>query len=370
MDARTEVLCLLAANGAELIRTGRHNVFRFPSGKRWITPTTASERHAWRNNLAALRVELGQSTRGKAARLGERRKKVRRAEAAAAPAAAITVKGHTFGQKMRAAISGEKLQEEVPALPPQKKKDQPNDSLAVRLITPGKTRLVQHASQRTSPGRTWTRTEIEAANLASRAGKLDEFMQAHDAVRTMGHLSKPTKEHSDMLTLEQIDATIAELRAGIETAQREAVEQEERKEEFKRQSDEAEQRRLAALEKSNNMSATIAALELASESIEKVRPMLGLVNRQPEPTLEAVPGRRIAFATVVTICQQIIGNRGGHPMPSRSLHAELVKVRGMENYSAEALSVVLSKAVRQNGHSSLVRSANGYGLPERSGAVA
>jgi hypothetical protein len=66
---------LLKTHGAVLVRQRVHAVYKFPSGKVWTCPQTASDRRAWQNAYTDLRTHLGlnSETRGTP---GERREKV------------------------------------------------------------------------------------------------------------------------------------------------------------------------------------------------------------------------------------------------------------------------------------------------------
>lgn len=59
---RERVEHLLKSNKATLIRKKKHHIWIFPSGKRWVTPSTPSDHRAWQNNYAELRLYLGQKT--------------------------------------------------------------------------------------------------------------------------------------------------------------------------------------------------------------------------------------------------------------------------------------------------------------------
>lgn len=54
-----EVKRLLKEHGAVLERKKKHRVYRFPSGRIWVTPSTPSGAFNWKNTLAELRVSLG-----------------------------------------------------------------------------------------------------------------------------------------------------------------------------------------------------------------------------------------------------------------------------------------------------------------------
>jgi hypothetical protein len=57
-----KVLELLRLHKAVLLRKRKHSVYRLSSGKKWVTPNTASDTAAWQNNYTDLRKALGYKT--------------------------------------------------------------------------------------------------------------------------------------------------------------------------------------------------------------------------------------------------------------------------------------------------------------------
>lgn len=73
-----EIKQLLKDHGAELERTKKHKVYRFPSGRIWVTSSSPRSDKAWKNNLSELREALGLN--GERGAVGERRPKKVKAE--------------------------------------------------------------------------------------------------------------------------------------------------------------------------------------------------------------------------------------------------------------------------------------------------
>jgi hypothetical protein len=59
MSAEDEVERLLKSNGAVLVRSKNHLIYRFPDGKLFTTPKTPSDYRTWANQLHELRELLG-----------------------------------------------------------------------------------------------------------------------------------------------------------------------------------------------------------------------------------------------------------------------------------------------------------------------
>jgi hypothetical protein len=53
------VLLLIKEHGGKLVRQGKHKVYGFPSGMRFVVSSTPSDVNAWRQSLACLRRLLG-----------------------------------------------------------------------------------------------------------------------------------------------------------------------------------------------------------------------------------------------------------------------------------------------------------------------
>lgn len=55
MDAKAEVFRILKEHRAQLIRHKKHQVYRLPNGKIFVTGSTRTDIRGWRNRLAQLR---------------------------------------------------------------------------------------------------------------------------------------------------------------------------------------------------------------------------------------------------------------------------------------------------------------------------
>lgn len=59
MEAKRQVHDLLRRYGGTLLRSKKHNIWKFPDGKKFTTPSTPSDVRGWSNTLSDLRHKLG-----------------------------------------------------------------------------------------------------------------------------------------------------------------------------------------------------------------------------------------------------------------------------------------------------------------------
>lgn len=370
MEARDNVLLLLKQHKCEKVGTSSrlHPIYRLPDGSKITLPAShkASDIRSWDNALSQLRVRLGISYRGRVAAAGRARN--RRHKPGANYARTIEheqAQVYDFRDKIRAALTGESPQ--PPELPVKTTRKQDPTKIETRQIF-RKSRVVQRASERSGPVRVWTKEAIEAANRAAGAGKLDEFMRRHDQASSPESKLNYKEEEMSILEVSAIDSTVAELRTGIEAAQFAASQEQHLFEDLERQKEEAHQRRLAALDKANSMQETIASLELARESLVKVRPMLGLlVGKQ---TTEPVKRTRAAVGSAIESVVSVL-EREQKPLTPRELHAGIRALPGFSTYTMNAVYALINVQKKKNGEA-VIRSVGGgrYDLATRVTAAA
>lgn len=372
MEARDSVLLLLKQHNCQKLRTSsrEHPVYRLPNGSTITLPANhkASDIRSWNNALSTLRVQLGISHRGRVAPQPDRAKRRHK------PGASYTRKIQheqaqvaTFGDKVRAALQGEPLRPQLDATNTGEISRQGETHPATTSSpepsprrSSGKIKVIQRASSRSGPVHVWSKEEIDAANRAASAGKLSEFMQRHD--QAISPESKLLKEDGAMQILEvsAIDSTVAELRVGIEAAHAAAAHEQRVCEDFERQREDANQRRLSAIDKANSLQETIASLELARESLVKVRPMLGLLVSKPGQ--ETVRRTRVATGGAVFSVVEVL-RREQRPLTPRELHTSLRALPGFDTYTINAVYALLMKQKKKNGEAMIRPVGDGrYGL--------
>jgi hypothetical protein len=105
MDPHEQVEQLLKRNGAKLLRTKKHHVYKLANGQRWTVPHTPSDTRSWQNCLSDLRSLLNSQKPAKTHLDFEHKKK---------PAQAPQVKA-TFYQEL---LVGLPARDVLPAPPP------------------------------------------------------------------------------------------------------------------------------------------------------------------------------------------------------------------------------------------------------------
>ena len=164
-----------------------------------------------------------------------------------------------------------------------------------------------------------------------------------------------------MLELQSIDATIRELTLNAEAADNAAAQEEHNIED-------ATKRRSAAQDKANSCRATISALGLAREEMEKVRPMLGFLNGRPQE--EIVMGTQKRRRTHAYDAVLDILTRAGRAMGPQEILQQLHTVPGLQTYTGAGLSILLSKETKRNGSARFRRVSVGqYAVVEKPMAV-
>lgn len=339
MDTKQKTIDLLAKFQCKKLRSKRHNIYLLPSGERYTTPQTASDNHSWDNCLAQLKVHLGISRQNKKAIVGtktvKRKKTVRQAPSRYASIPAAPPIGFDFGVKVRAAMRGEKpthpgpltLKESIKPLP----------------VKP-RFRTKHEQRERHGAVRVWSKADIDAANIAMRAGKLTQFLQLHHQASQPA--TQPDKESTTMLGVDQIDATIAELDAGMATA---ATEQKREATEIHRLESEiaeARGRMEAASDKHNSLNDVKTSLSVLREDIEKVRPMLGML--AAKPVREVVHARRRAGLKVADAIRQVL-DQARRPLRAGEIHKEVQGLAGGEGIAMSSIYTFLSLDVKKNG---------------------
>jgi hypothetical protein len=344
MEAREQVLLLLDQYKCPLIRKGKHDIYRLPTGKPYVLPSSPSDYRSWKNNLADLKVELGLSTRGQEARVGEfeeKRAKPRdiiRHHDWVSPAASVP--SFNFGEKVRAALTGKPLEREVVESHP-----------VVKDIEVPVKRRYNTANRRPSPGpvKQWTKEEIDAANSALKAGHYTEYIRRYD--ESNQPMQKP-KQEAEVLTVEQIRYTIGELEREVVEANKAADKEKKesdlllaQSEELMRQSSLALDKQKAILDKANSFQDVINSLEIIISDLERVRPMMGLLNREkPVEKERVVPtkkNRRGWGATKEVIFYLI--KRSALPVTPAEIYRELKQIEGYENFARNGVYNFLAK---------------------------
>lgn len=353
MDARDAVLFLLREHKCVRVRTTPHPIYRVPNGRQLTFPSTPSDYRAWRNALRDLRVELGLSKRGRVATKGEPRKyKPGAPRTQTQTIYAQDRKAHVFDfrEKVRAALSGETLKPPEESKPIKKEKPAPSPT-DITPVHPGKVRILQRAQARHGAVRVWSKEEIEAANRAARAGRLNEFMRKYDAAQAPeSQLNRPEGLTMAVMEITTIDSTIAELKTVIQTAHTAAAEELRRFDDLEKQKQEANDRRQSALDQANSMEETIASLELARENMVRIRPMLGMLVNQPKLRDEQ-PGRKrsnISHSVVIEGIEKVF-ERLQKPLTPKELHRELRTMPGLTEYPMPSLYNLLTLQKKKNG---------------------
>jgi hypothetical protein len=348
MDAHQETLDLLAKYKCKLTRTKRHNIYTLPSGLHYATPKTASDAFSWDNQLSQLKVALGISRRGRKAKVGARPekkapKKTSPSKADILEHVAPAPQRFNLREKIRAALRGEKLSN-TPEPPPLPIEEPPQKE---RFRMP----RTEHERHRHGVVRVWSRQDIEAANTALRVGKLDEFLARHDSASRPEAVTidQPNKEELTMLAVEQIDATIQELDAGMAAAMEMVKTEESNIERLSCEVEQARQRMAAAHDKNNSLNDVKTSLSCLRGDIEKVRPMLGLLAHQPaEPT---VLRTRTAGGSSMRVADAIrfVLDRAEVPLRAGQIHEEITKIHRCEKIAKTSIYTFLSVDKKNNG---------------------
>lgn len=340
MDAEQKLIALLARYHCDKIRThGKHNIYRLPSGESYVTPKSASDSHAWDNCLAHLKVKLGLSRRGKAARMGtpsSPKKKFRRKRASEVELDAPPT--FNFGEKVRAAIRGEKLRSPEP-LPPLPKLADPPRYKPPRRIT--------ERAPRPGAVRQWSKDEIEAANIAMRVGQLNEFMQHHHQASLPEAILNEKQETNTMLSIDQIDQTITELDAGMARALEAGQVEASSIRTLETEIEQAKLRLTAANDKHNSLNDLKVSLSVLRSDIEKVRPMLGMLATKPTPMPTSTYVRRRSVGLAEAIRRVL--EQSERPLRCAEIHAQVKLIPGCETVARTSLYTFFTQDIKKNG---------------------
>jgi hypothetical protein len=344
MNAQEKVLNLLRRYKCKKLRTRRHIVYQLPNGGRFTMPSTPGELHSYANSLSNLRVALGISARGKKAKPAKpAKKKVARAkrvpQSQSPDVAFPVVQVRNFKDKLKVAIEGEPP-EPLPPLPPEK----PQPRFKPRLPR-------AEEKGRCGPVRVWSQSDIDAANIAMRSGKLDEYMQRHDQAATSTH-----KEETQMLQVEQIDVTIQELEAGMVAALGEVKLEQEHIQRLEGEIVSANQRMTAANDKHNSLNDVKTSLGVIRGDLERVRPMLGLLATKPgKPRIimaSSGGGMKLRDALIRVL------ESSATPLTPAALYNPMVAMLGRE-FARTSIYGILCAEGKKNGDAEVVRVGDG-----------
>jgi hypothetical protein len=317
MDAREETLSLLRKSGAELLRSKKHNIYRLKDGSRYVTPATPSDVHAWRNCLSFLKVKLGLSLRGEDARVGspKEKRKARQRQPRQPSALSPSPIGFNFRDKIRAALKGERLVSLPHDATVSVSAPKPNAATLKGNHGSGLPKGRREPSERHGAVRQWSKAEIEAANAAMRQGKLNQYMSEYYRASTPFQ----PKENQSMLSVEQMQQTIAELESGMLQA---IEEQQNEHAVILRLEGEivmARERLQAAVDRHNSLNSVRDSLAVCRDDLEKVRPMLGLLAKQPATATPISQGPRMKLKDAMKIALE----KAERPLTARQLHETL-----------------------------------------------
>lgn len=376
MDARKQVIELLAKRHCPLIRSGLHNVYELPDGTRWVTPINNGSGNAWgcawRNNLSDLKVALGLSKRGSPARQGERKQKKKTnhvhsplpiLESEPAPAKL------GFGDKMRLAVRGtrtprgfEKKSVTLPRLDSggvQAECSEPTSRLeTVESPAPQPPRK-SHEYKPSQHGqvRRWSPEDIQAANAAMRAGTLTKFLKEHHQA-CQPVIQQQTKESDTMLTVEMIDSSMKELDDAMGIATQQIKDEEVILARLQTEIAQANERRQAAHDKHNSLADAKTNLAVIRDDIGKVRPLLGHLAQKPV----AIPVRGRVHAMKLKDALKIVLQHAEKPLGVSEMYEAISKL-GV-NYSKQSLYSFLNVSKKQNGEAIVVKIGdNRYARP-------
>lgn len=338
-NIQKRVTDLLAKHKCELVRTYKHKVYRLPSGQIYATPKTNSDHHSWANSLSQLRVYLGLSHRGRKAKVGDSTKKKRKSisqKPKSKPIYNDTAPPQIlkFSEKFRVAIQGDRP-------------SQPVHVTQASTPMPKPPRRVTQRTERNGEVRVWSKQEIEAANIAMQCGKLDEFMRHHHQA------SQPEailKQENTMLAVEQIDATIAELDAGMAAATDEQKKEQANVSRWQEEIQQAQLRLAAAAEKFNSLNQVKTDLGVIRGDIERVRPMLGLLASQPTKLtkVEGTAAKRGRAPSLRQALCELLG-KADRPMRPAAIHKEMVQLPNFEHVPIRSLYTFFSQEQKKNG---------------------
>lgn len=360
------MLELLARSRSERIRTtGKHTIFRLPSGEHYATPKSPSDHRSWSNSLSCLRVKLGISRRGRVAKVSEpaeRYKGKRTSRTSTILETTPPPPAFDFKEKVRAAMRGEKLADSKPAAPPLQ------SSKKTEYKPP---RRSTERAPRYGAVRVWSKNEIEAANIAMRVGKLNEYMQKHHQASQPGAITIQGEQETTMLAVEQIDATITEFETGMKVAIEEQKHEHININRLEQEIEQAKLRMQAASDKYNSLNDVKTSLGVIRSDIEKVRPMLGFLAMRPQPISSS--GQRQRSATVHGLKDAIadVLSRADRPLRCSEIYKAITKIEGCQDAKIHSIYTFFSQDKKKNGSAVAVRVAdnqywrNGRQLPEQ-----
>jgi hypothetical protein len=352
LEAYVQIVALLKKYKCKHLRRKNHDIYLLPSGVRYTLVKTPGDHHAWNNSLAQLKTALGISKRGKVAKVGIPSPKPAKAPPSTSSqtheslqSLSPSPRSFDFREKLRAAMKGEKLSSETSTLPVKSKS--PKKETIVKYRAPR--RYVDR--ERDGVGRVWSKEDIEAANIAMRVGKLDEFMQNRYAASRpeAAILNNQPKEEIAMLAVEQIDATIQELDEGMAVANRMAEEEAATIRHLEEQMEQSRQRLQAANDKSNSLNDVKNSLGVIRSDIERVRPMLGLLAHKTPTSIEVRTRARASGAMKVADAVAFVLDRAEVPLRCAEIHAAITKIHGCEGVAKASVSTFLSQDKQHNG---------------------